>query len=137
MPRLVGLAYASRLYRELEELKQFESFSHNGNEIAFGTIGNASTAEGVFWEAVNAAGVLKVPVVLSVWDDRYGISVPNEYQMVKGSISAILEGFRRDPGKRNGYDIYRVRAWDYPALISIYREAAETARREHVHPWCT
>jgi pyruvate/2-oxoglutarate/acetoin dehydrogenase E1 component/TPP-dependent pyruvate/acetoin dehydrogenase alpha subunit len=132
MPRLVGLAYASRLYRELEELKQFKSFSHNGNEIAFGTIGNASTAEGMFWESINAAGVLKVPMVLSIWDDRYGISVSNEHQMVKGSISEILEGFRRENGKRNGYDIYKVRAWDYPALIRIYRQAAQTARQEHV-----
>ena len=132
MPRLVGLAYASRLYRELEELKQFEDFSRNGSEIAFGTIGNASTAEGMFWEAVNAAGVLKAPMVLSVWDDRYGISVPNEYQMVKGSISDILEGFRRDPGKRNGYDIYKAKAWDYPTLIETYREATRNARQDHI-----
>jgi 2-oxoisovalerate dehydrogenase E1 component len=132
MPRLVGLAYASHLYREVEELRGLDDFSHNGDEVAFGTIGNASTAEGMFWESVNAAGVLRVPMVLSVWDDRYGISVPNEYQMVKGSISEILEGFRRDPGRKNGYDIYKVKAWDYPALLRTYRQAAEIARRDHV-----
>jgi TPP-dependent pyruvate/acetoin dehydrogenase alpha subunit len=132
MPRLVGLAYASRLYRELEALQSFTDFSHNGSEVAFGTIGNASCAEGMFWEAVNAVGVLRSPMVLSIWDDGYGISVPNKYQMVKGDIGAILQGFQREEDSQDGYDIYIVRAWDYPALIEAYRQAAETARREHV-----
>jgi pyruvate/2-oxoglutarate/acetoin dehydrogenase E1 component/TPP-dependent pyruvate/acetoin dehydrogenase alpha subunit len=132
MPRLVGLAYASRLYRELDELKPFKQFSHNGDEIAFGTVGNATCAEGMFWEAVNAVGVLKAPMLLSIWDDGYGISVPNEFQLTKGNISEILAGFQREPGSRNGYDIYVVRAWDYPALVETYRQAAETTRREHI-----
>ena len=131
MPRLVGLAYASRLYRELDELKHFDSFSDNGNEVAFGTIGNASCAEGIFWEAINAAGVLKSPVVMSIWDDGYGISVPNEYQMVKADIGALLQGFQREDGG-DGYDIYVVKAWDYPALIDTYKQAVENARREHI-----
>jgi 2-oxoisovalerate dehydrogenase E1 component len=132
MSRLVGLAYASRLYRELEELKHLTQFSSNGNEIAFGTIGNATTAEGVFWEAVNAIGVLKSPAVISIWDDEYGISVHNEYQMLKEDISELLSGFRRKPGTREGYDIYRVKGWDYPALIETYREVTERVRKEHV-----
>jgi pyruvate/2-oxoglutarate/acetoin dehydrogenase E1 component/TPP-dependent pyruvate/acetoin dehydrogenase alpha subunit len=132
MPRLVGLAYASRLYRELDELKQLTSFSNNGNEVAFGTIGNASCAEGVFWESINAVGVLKGPLVLSVWDDGYGISVPNEFQVLKSSISELLAGFQREPGTNEGYDIYVARAWDYPALIETYRQATTTAREEHV-----
>ncbi len=132
MPRLVGLAYASRLYRELDELKHLTSFSDNGNEVAFGTIGNASCAEGIFWEAINAVGVLRSPMVLSIWDDGYGISVPNEYQMLKSNISELLSGFQREPGSREGYDIYVVRAWDYPALIETYRQATATAREKHV-----
>jgi len=132
MPRLVGLGYASRLYRELEELRQFSQFSHNGDEIAWGTIGNASTAEGMFWEAVNAIGVLKSPVVLSIWDDGYGISVPNEFQMVKQNLSELLAGFQREPGSTDGYDIYTVPGWDYPALIETYQKAARIARRDHV-----
>jgi 2-oxoisovalerate dehydrogenase E1 component len=131
MPRLVGLAYASRLYREVDELKQFKQFSRNGDEVAFGTVGNATCAEGMFWEAVNAVGVLKAPMLLSIWDDGYGISVPNEYQLTKGNISEILAGFQRELGSCDGYDIYMVRAWDYPALIETYRQAAETTRREH------
>ncbi len=131
MPRLVGLAYASRLYRELEGLQGFTQFSDHGNEVAFGTIGNASTAEGMFWEAVNAIGVLKAPAVITIYDDGYGISVTNEHQMVKGDIGALLSGFQRTPGERDGYDLYRVNGWDYLALIDTYRRAAETARREH------
>ncbi len=99
MPRLVGLGYASKLYRELEEVQHLRQFSDNGNEVAFGTVGNATTAEGMFWEAVNAIGVLKAPVVLSIWDDEFGISVPNEYQMVKANISELLRGFQREPEK--------------------------------------
>jgi pyruvate/2-oxoglutarate/acetoin dehydrogenase E1 component/TPP-dependent pyruvate/acetoin dehydrogenase alpha subunit len=132
MPRLVGLAYASRLYRELEALKSFTQFSDHGNEVAFGTIGNAATAEGLFWEAVNAIGVLKAPAVITIYDDGYGISVTNEHQMVKADIAALLSGFLRTPGERNGFDIYRTKGWDYPGLIETYRQAAETAREEHV-----
>jgi pyruvate/2-oxoglutarate/acetoin dehydrogenase E1 component/TPP-dependent pyruvate/acetoin dehydrogenase alpha subunit len=131
MPRLAGLAYASRLYRELPELAALTEFSSHGDEVAFGTIGNASCAEGLFWEAVNAVGVLQAPMVLSIWDDGYGISVPNELQVTK-DLSELLAGFRRAPGTRQGYDLYRVRGWDYPALCAAYDEAAETARREHV-----
>lgn len=132
MPRLVGLAYASRLYRELDELKNLTEFSNNGNEVAFGTIGNASAAEGMFWEAVNAIGVLKSPAVISVWDDGYGISVSNEFQMTKNSVSEVLKGFQREPGTKDGYDIHVVKGWDYPALVEVYQRATETARLEHV-----
>ena len=132
MPRLVGLAYASRLFREIEELKSFKQFSNNGNEIAFGTIGNASCAEGMFWEAMNAIGVLRSPVVLSIWDDGFGISVPNEYQMVKEDMTAILKGFQRQPGTCEGYDLYTVPGWDYPQLVRTYRQAAKITRQEHV-----
>ncbi len=136
MPRSVGLAYASVLYRQLEELKQFDKFSKNGSEVTWVSIGNASTAEGPFWEAVNAIGVLKAPAIISIYDDGYGISVPNEFQMVKENISAILEGFQRiscpaDQCDR-GYDIYRVRAWDFPALWDAYEMAEETARQYHI-----
>jgi pyruvate/2-oxoglutarate/acetoin dehydrogenase E1 component/TPP-dependent pyruvate/acetoin dehydrogenase alpha subunit len=132
MPRLVGLGYASRLYRELEELSGLKEFSNHGNEVAFGMIGNATTAEGMFWEAVNAIGVLKAPVVLSIWDDDYGISVPNEYQMVKASISELLKGFQREPGTDDGYDIYVVKGWDYPSLVRTYLEATRITREEQV-----
>jgi len=132
MPRLVGLGYASRLYRELPELRSFGEFSHNGDEVAFGTIGNASCAEGLFWESINAIGVLAVPVVLSIWDDEYGISVSNEHQIVKGDLSRALKGFQRDDVSPRGFDIHRVKGWDYPALCETYRAAAQTARREHV-----
>ena len=132
MPRLVGLAYASKLYRELPELKEMTQFSRNGDEIAFGTIGNASCAEGMFWESVNAAGVLGVPMMVSIWDDGYGISVPNEFQVTKGDLSAILSGFRRAPGTKQGYDLYTVHGWDYPGLCETYLNAAEILRREHV-----
>ena len=132
MPRLVGLGYASRLYRELENLEPFEQFSKNGNEVAFGTVGNATTAEGMFWESVNAIGVLRAPVVLSIWDDEFGISVPNEYQMVKANISELLQGFEREPGTREGYDLYTVRGWDYQKLVETYLKAAATAREDHI-----
>jgi len=136
MPRLVGLALASRLYRELETLKSFTQFSRDGNEIAWGSIGNASTAEGMFWEAVNAIGVLKSPAIISVYDDGYGISVPNQFQMVKENISAILSGFKREPCEADkcdrGFDIFTVKAWDYPALIQIYSKAAAHVRKTHI-----
>lgn len=131
MPRLVGLAYASRLYRELNELKAFTQFSRNGNEIAFGTIGNASTAEGIFWEAINAIGVLRSPAVISIWDDGYGISVTNEHQMLKGNLSELLQGFQRDEDG-SGYDIYTVPGWDYAGLVDAYARASQNAREGHI-----
>ncbi len=136
MLRTVGLAYASVLYRKLESLKPFGQFSHNGDEVAWATIGNASAAEGMFWESVNAIGVLHAPAILTVYDDGYGISVPNQFQMVKENIYAILKGFERLPCPAEecdrGFDLYSVHAWDYPALLSTYKTAAETARRYHV-----
>jgi len=138
MPKLAGLAFASRLYRHVDSLqKGFERFSDHGNEVAWGTIGNASCAEGLFWETINAVGVLRSPLILSIWDDEYGISVPNEFQLTKGDVGALLEGFRRKPGSSaegngGGYEIYRVLGWDYPALVRAYRQAAERARRDHV-----
>ncbi len=132
MPRLVGLGYASHLYRELSELSHLTQFSHNGDEIAFGTIGNASTAEGHFWEAVNAIGVLNAPVIISIWDDEYGISVPNEHAITKGNLTDLLAGFRREPGRPGGYELYTVKGWDYPALLETYARAAALTREHHV-----
>jgi pyruvate/2-oxoglutarate/acetoin dehydrogenase E1 component/TPP-dependent pyruvate/acetoin dehydrogenase alpha subunit len=132
MPRLVGLAYASKLYRELPELHEMRQFSSHGDEVAFGTIGNASCAEGMFWESINAGGVLGIPMLVSIWDDGYGISVPNEHQITKGDLSAILSGFRRTPDSRQGYDLYTVQGWDYPGLCETYLNAAQIVRREHV-----
>ncbi len=132
MPRLVGLGYASRLYRELPELAHLTQFSKGGNEIAFGIIGNASCAEGLFWEAANAIGVLQGPVVLSIWDDGYGISVTNRHQVTKEDLSSLLRGFQREEGIEGGYDIYTVCGWDYPALVEVYARAAQVARTEHV-----
>ena len=136
MPRAVGLAYASVIYRKLSELEPFEDFSQNGREVAWASIGNASTAEGMFWEAVNAIGVLHAPAILTIYDDGYGISVPNQFQMVKENIGTILSGFQRDPCPAQdcdrGYDLYSVRAWDYPALLETYATAAEIAREYHI-----
>jgi pyruvate/2-oxoglutarate/acetoin dehydrogenase E1 component/TPP-dependent pyruvate/acetoin dehydrogenase alpha subunit len=132
MPRLVGLGYASKLYREIPELHGMQQFSRQGDEIAFGTIGNASCAEGMFWETINAGGVLGIPMLVSIWDDGYGISVPNEYQITKGDLSAILSGFRRAPESRQGYDLYTVQGWDYPGLCETYLNAAQIVRKEHV-----
>ncbi len=137
MPRAVGLAYASVLYRSLPELAAFPQFSRNGDEVTWATIGNASTAEGLFWESVNAIGVLKAPAVLTIYDDGYGISVPNQFQMVKENIGEILRGFERDASQpaekaERGFDHYTVRAWDYPALLETYAAAAETARLYHI-----
>jgi pyruvate/2-oxoglutarate/acetoin dehydrogenase E1 component/TPP-dependent pyruvate/acetoin dehydrogenase alpha subunit len=132
MPRLVGLAYASKLYRQNPELHQFSDFSVNGNEVAFGTIGNASTSEGMFFEALNAAGVLQIPMLVSVWDDHYGISVPAEYQTTKQSISAILTGLQRDGEGQEGFEIFVVRGWDYPTLLDTYQRAAAVCREQHV-----
>jgi pyruvate/2-oxoglutarate/acetoin dehydrogenase E1 component/TPP-dependent pyruvate/acetoin dehydrogenase alpha subunit len=134
MPRLLGLAYASVLYRRLDELQALAAagFSNGGDEIAFGTIGNASCAEGIFWEAINAAGVLQVPMLLSIWDDGYGISVPNQFQMTKGDIYRVLEGFQRRPGEKSGLDVYAVAGWNYPQLCETYMSAAASVRRDHV-----
>jgi len=131
MARLVGLAYASKLFRENRELDYLKNFSVNGNEVAFGTIGNASTSEGVFFEAINAAGVLQIPMAVSVWDDAYGISVPAKYQTTKEDISEVLKGFQRDE-KNPGYEIYKVKGWDYPALCEVYEKAINVCRTEHV-----
>jgi pyruvate/2-oxoglutarate/acetoin dehydrogenase E1 component/TPP-dependent pyruvate/acetoin dehydrogenase alpha subunit len=130
MPRLLGLAQASKIYRNVKNIDQ-NNFSVNGNEIAWGTIGNASTSEGLFFETINAAGVLQVPMVMSVWDDEYGISVHAKHQTTKENISEILKGFQRDK-EHNGYQIFTVKGWDYPALIETYQNAASIARNEHV-----
>jgi pyruvate/2-oxoglutarate/acetoin dehydrogenase E1 component/TPP-dependent pyruvate/acetoin dehydrogenase alpha subunit len=132
VPRLVGLAYASKLYRQNPELHQFTDFSVNGNEVAFGTIGNASTSEGMFFEAINAAGVLQIPMLMSVWDDHYGISVPAEYQTTKQNISAILAGFQREGEGQDGFEIFVVRGWDYPSLVDTYQRATAVCRAQHV-----
>jgi pyruvate/2-oxoglutarate/acetoin dehydrogenase E1 component/TPP-dependent pyruvate/acetoin dehydrogenase alpha subunit len=131
MARLVGLAYASKLYRTNPELAYLSHFSVNGNEVAFGTIGNASTSEGVFFEAINAAGVLQVPMAISIWDDAYGISVPNRYQTTKEDISEVLKGFQRDE-KGEGLEIFKVKGWDYPGLCEAYEKAIQVCREEHV-----
>lgn len=131
MPRLLGLAYASKFYRNNPELASYTNFSNNGDEIAFGTIGDASTSEGHFWETINAAGVLQVPMVMSVWDDGHGISVPKKYQTTKESISDILAGFQRN-ATQNGYEIFKVKGWDYANLVITYEKAAKIAREEHV-----
>lgn len=131
MPRLLGLAQASKVYRENDLLKEWKHFSDNGNEIAWGTIGDASTSEGLFWETVNAAGVLQVPMVLSVWDDGYGISVSKRYQTTKESISKVLRGFKRTKTEP-GVEIFNVKAWDYEELLTTYNDAQTIAREEHV-----
>ena len=130
MPRLLGLAYASKLYRDNPQLKPVQDgFSVSGNEVAFGTIGDAATSEGLFWEAINAVGVLQVPLAMSVWDDGYGISVPITAETTKASISDALRGFM--PDDRPGIDIHVVRGWDYPALVDAYAKGIEKVRREH------
>lgn len=131
MARLVGLAYASKLFRQNKELDYLKHFSVNGNEVAFGTIGNASTSEGVFFEAINAAGVLQIPMAISIWDDAYGISVPAKYQTTKEDISEVLKGFQRNDDQP-GYEIYKVKGWDYPALCEVYEKAIKVCRDEHV-----
>ncbi len=130
MPRLLGLAQASKIYRHVSSIDQ-TNFSKNGNEVAWGTIGNASTSEGHFFETINAAGVMQVPMVMSIWDDDYGISVPAEFHTTKGDISEILKGLQRDE-KNKGYEILKVKGWDYTALIHAYENASDIAREEHV-----
>ena len=131
MARLVGLAYASKLYRSSAKLDYLTNFSVKGNEVAFGTIGNASASEGVFFEAINAAGVLQIPMAVSIWDDAYGISVPAEFQTTKQDISEILKGFQRDE-KGEGYEIFKVKGWDYPGLCETYEKAIQVCREQHV-----
>ncbi|GAL89962.1 alpha-ketoacid dehydrogenase subunit alpha/beta [Jejuia pallidilutea] len=130
MPRLLGLAQASKVFKELKDINA-KRFSVNGNEVAWGTIGNASTSEGLFFETINAAGVLQVPMVTSIWDDEYGISVHAKYQTTKENISEILKGFQRDKTHK-GFEILRVKGWDYANLIETYQEASIIAREEHV-----
>ncbi|AWU40497.1 transketolase [Blattabacterium punctulatus] len=132
MPRLLGLAQASKIYKNLKNLKKTHKiFSHNGNEVAFGTIGNASISEGLFWETVNASSVLQIPIIISIWDDEYGISVTNRYQFSKKNISDILYGFQRNK-KENGIEIIRVNGSNYIDLIKTYIKADKIARYEHV-----
>jgi len=134
MPRLLGLAQASKVYREhptLKDLEAFKKFSNGGNEVAFGTIGDASTSEGPFWETINAAGVLQVPMVMSIWDDGFGISVPREHQTTKGSISQALSGMQRTADSP-GYEIFETKGWDYAHLCETYEKAVELARTEHI-----
>ena len=131
MPRLVGLGLASKFYRQNKELNHLSKFSNNGNEVAFGTIGDASTSEGIFWECMNAACVLQIPVVMSVWDDGYGISVPKKYQTTKESISKSMAGFEIE-GDSNGLKIFKCKGWDYPELISTYKKAVTFSRENHM-----
>ncbi len=131
MPRLLGLAQASKIYRHVEGLNDFTKFSNKGNEVAWGTIGNASTSEGLFWETINAAGVLQVPMVMSIWDDEYGISVHAKHQTTKENISEILKGFQREKDT-NGFEIFTVKGTDYPALIAVYEKAGKIAREKHI-----
>ena len=131
MPRLVGLAQASKVYRNSNNLHHDTKFSNNGNEVAWGTIGNASTSEGVFFESINAAGVLEIPMVMSIWDDEYGISVHAKHQTTKESISKILKGFQKEK-HTNGYEIFVVNGWDYVQLIDVYSKASKIAREQHV-----
>lgn len=131
MPRSLGLAFASKLFREVEVLKPFTHLSHNGNEVCFATIGDASTSEGHFWETMNAAGVLQVPLAVFVWDDGYGISVPRKYQTTKGSISAAMEGFRKTEDS-NGFDIYNVKGWDYAGMCEVFENGLRKVRETHI-----
>ena len=131
MPRLLGLALASNVYKEVK-FQGSEKFSHNGHEVAFGTIGDASTAEGHFWETINAACALQVPMIMSIWDDGYGISVPTHNQRAKEDLSEILAGFQRKEGDKQGCEVIQVRAWDYPMLLEAYARAEQLAREESV-----
>jgi pyruvate/2-oxoglutarate/acetoin dehydrogenase E1 component/TPP-dependent pyruvate/acetoin dehydrogenase alpha subunit len=132
MQRLLGLAYASKLYRHNPALAYLKEFSVNGNEVAFGTIGNASSAEGMFFETINAAGVLMVPMAVSIWDDGFGISVPNIYQITKSSISEVLSGFKYNEKTKQGFLIYRAPGWNYEKLVKTYKEGIKRIREEHI-----
>ncbi|MBE7174426.1 MAG: transketolase [Williamsia sp.] len=131
MPRALGLAFASRLFRNVDSLQQFNTLSNGGNEVCFCTIGESSTSEGHFWEVINAAGVLQVPLVIFVWDDGYGISVPKELQTTKGSVSEALRGFQKKEGT-NGIDIYTVKAWDYSGMCEVFEAGIRKAREKHI-----
>jgi len=131
MPRSLGIALASKLYRQNPGLEDFTIFSNKGNEVSFVSIGDASTSEGLFWETLNAAGVLKVPLAISVWDDGYGISVPKKYQTTKESISEIISGFQTD-ANGNGIDIYVCEGWNYPKLVETYKRGIEKMRKTHI-----
>ena len=131
MPKAIGLAYASKAFREVPQLKPFTDLSRNGDEVCFATIGDAATSEGQFWEVMNAASVMQVPLAVFVWDDGYGISVPKKYQTVKGSVSEALRGFRKQEGT-NGIDIYTVKAWDYAALCEVFEAGIQKVRTTHV-----
>src|SRR5882757_6525926 len=130
MPKALGLAYASKAFREVEVLRPFSELSNNGNEVCFCTIGDASTSEGHFWETLNAAGVLQVPLAIFVWDDGYGISVPRQFQTTKGSISEALKGFQKKEGT-NGIDIYKVKAWDYAGMCEAFEAGIRSVRQTH------
>ena len=130
MPRLLGLAQASKIYKEIK-ISDSERFTKNGNEIAWGTIGDAATSEGHFFESINAAGVMQIPMIISIWDDNYGISVPAEYQTTKGDISEVLKGFKRDENS-NGFEIFKVKGWDYVELMKTYEKAEKICRNEHI-----
>ncbi|MFL2996270.1 MAG: transketolase C-terminal domain-containing protein [Cytophagales bacterium] len=132
MPRIVGLGYASKLYRENKNISNMPNFSIKGNEVIFGTIGDASTSEGHFWESINACGVLQIPVIMSIWDDGYGISVPSEYHTTRNDLSKALSGFQRSSNKENGFELFTVKAWDYVGLLDAYSKAEKLARDEHV-----
>ena len=129
-PRSLGLALASKIFRKVDQLKQYPHLSNNGNEVCFTTIGDASTSEGIFWETINAAGVLQVPLVMFVWDDGYGISVPKKYQTTKESISELLSGFRKQPGT-NGINLYTLKGWDYAGMCEAFEEGISLARKTH------
>src|SRR5436190_1031470 len=131
MPRSLGLALASKLFRHVDELKQFSGLSDNGNEVCFTTIGDASTSEGHFWETINAAGVLQVPLAVFVWDDGYGISVPKKFQTTKGSISEALSGMQKEDDT-NGLTIYKVKGWDYAGMCEILETAIQKIRDTHI-----
>ena len=130
MPRLLGLAQASKIYKEIK-ISDSERFTKNGNEIAWGTIGDAATSEGHFFESINAAGVMQIPMIISIWDDNYGISVPAEYQTTKGDISEVLKGFKRDKNSK-GFEIFKVKGWDYVELMKTYEKAEEICRNKHI-----
>lgn len=132
MARALGLALSSKKYRESDALRSGTGFSNEGNEVCFCTIGDASTSEGVFWESMNAAGVMQVPLAVFVWDDGYGISVPVDFQTTKGNISEVLEGFRYSSEKQQGFDIYTVKGWDYPAMVSQFQKAVARMRDTHI-----
>jgi len=131
MPRAVGLAYASKIFRNVKEVQDLKHLSNNGNEICFCTIGDASTSEGHFWEAVNAVGVMQVPLAIFIWDDGYGISVPTKYQTTKGSVSEALKGFQKTP-ESNGVDIYKLKGWDYAGMCEVLEPAIQKIRDTHI-----